>query len=397
MTTTATGTTETPTTLTDTTALLRDTSGSVLIRGGATKLDWAGRVEPPELVLQTTGLSGVLTHNPADLTASVRAGTTLAQLQQELAGARQWLALDPATEAVGATVGGLLAAGDSGPSRLRYGGLRDLVIGVTLVLADGTVARAGGHVIKNVAGYDLSKLVYGSLGSLAVVAEVVLRLHPRLAASVTVAGPATATQAGAAGLALMAGPLEPTAVEWTGEPGSIGQLLVRTDGTADFVATASQRVVELLDTLGVVVDPLSVEAARQSWSEHAAAVRGGPEETLLRLSARPGDVTRLLERAHRLADEGGAGMRAVSSAALGLCTLALDGGSPEGHAEIVAGLRSHAASLGASVLLRSRSEAVEDQLDAMGPEPSTAALLRRIKARFDPDGRLAPGRFRPWY
>ena len=390
-------TTEVPTTLTAIAAVLGDTSGSVLIRGGASKLDWAGRTDPPDLLLDTTGLNGVLTHNPADLTASVRAGTTLAQLQQELAGAGQWLALDPATEAVGATVGGLLAAGDSGPSRLRYGGLRDLVIGVTLVLADGTVARSGGHVIKNVAGYDLAKLVYGSLGSLAVVAEVVLRLHPRLAASVTVAGPATAAQAGDAGLALMASPLEPTAVEWTGRPGSIGQLLVRTDGTADFVAAASQRVVELLDTVGVDADPLSAEDARQRWSEHAEAVRGGPEETLLRLSGRPADVTGLLERARRLAEPGGSGVRAVSSAALGLCTLALDGGTPEGHAEIVTGLRSYAVSTGASVLVRSRSDAVEDQLDVMGPEPSTAALLRRIKARFDPDGRLAPGRFRPWY
>ncbi len=388
---------EVPASLAETATVLRDSSGSVLVRGGATKLDWAGRVDQPDLVLDTAGLRGVLTHNAADLTASVRAGTPLAELQEALAGDQQWLALDPATEPVGATVGGLLAAGDSGPSRLRYGGLRDLVIGVTLVLADGTVARSGGHVIKNVAGYDLAKLVYGSLGSLAVIAEVVIRLHPRLTGSVTVAGVADATQAGAAGLALMASPLEPTAVEWIGDPGSPGQLLVRTDGTPDFVAAGGQRVVELLATVGVDAEPLSPDAARQEWSTHAEAVRGGPKETLLRLSARPGDVTGLLEAARRHAEHAGSRLRVVSSVALGLCTLALTGGDPQGQAELVTALRAQAASGRASVLVRSRPDTVEAQLDALGPPPSTTAVLRRIKSQFDPGGRLAPGRFRPWY
>ncbi|MCY7343594.1 MAG: FAD-binding oxidoreductase, partial [Pseudonocardia sp.] len=195
-----------PATVAETAAVLGDSAGTVLVRGGGTKLDWAGRVPDPDLVLDTTGLTGVLTHNPGDMTASVRAGSTLTALQEHLAASGQWLALDPPD--AGATLGGLLAAGDSGPSRLRYGGLRDHVIGVTLVLADGTVARSGGHVIKNVAGYDLAKLMYGSLGSLAVVAEVVLRLHPRPAASLTITGPADAAHATAAVLALAASPLE---------------------------------------------------------------------------------------------------------------------------------------------------------------------------------------------
>lgn len=396
MSTTAASTTEAPTTLADTADLLRDTSGSVLVRGGATKLDWAGRVETPDLLLDTTRLSGVLTHNPADLTASVRAGTTLTQFQQELAGAGQWLALDPATEAVGATVGGLLAAGDSGPSRLRYGGLRDLVIGVTLVLADGTVARSGGHVIKNVAGYDLAKLVYGSLGSLAVVAEVVVRLHPRLAASVTVAGPASSNQAAAAALALMASPLEPTAVEWvSGE--SNGRLLVRTDGTADFVAAAGQRVSDLLIAGGVAAASLSEEDAAAAWHEQAEAVRGAEEETLVRVSARPSDIAEVFEFSARRAEDAGLEVRLVASGALGLGTVALRGGEPAQHGCVLTDVRGAVRDRGGSVLLRHRADAVEEHVDALGPEPSTVTLLRRIKAQFDPDGRLAPGRFRPWY
>lgn len=391
---------ERPGTLTETAELLRDTAGPVLVRGGGTKLDWAGRVDPPELVLDTTGLRGVLTHNPADLTASVRAGTSLAELQDSFAGAGQWLALDPASGTVGATVGGLLATGDSGPSRLRYGGLRDLVIGVTLVLADGTLARSGGHVIKNVAGYDLAKLVYGSLGSLAVVAEVVVRLHPRLPASVTTVGPADAATATAAALALMASPLEPTAVEWVSDAGStgeVGQLYVRTDGTPGSVAEADQRVRDLLAGLGVEGQPLPGDLAAQLSDEHARAVLGGEQETVLRVSGRPSEVGDLVADAARTAQRAGLALQVVSSVALGLTTLRLGGEDPGAHVEATTGLRDRASAAGASVLLRRRHPGVEGRLDDLGPAPSTVDLLRAVKAQFDPGGRLAPGRFRPWY
>ena len=174
----ASSTVQRPTSVDEAAKVLRDSRGSVLFRGAGTKMSWAGRPEDPDLVLETGGLDRLLDHNPADMTASAQAGMPLRALQDRLAEAGQWLALDPPTEPDGATLGGLLATGESGPRRLRYGALRDLVIGVTLVLPDGTVARAGGHVIKNVAGYDLSKLMYGSLGTLGLIAEVVLRLHP---------------------------------------------------------------------------------------------------------------------------------------------------------------------------------------------------------------------------
>ena len=138
-------------------------------------------------MLDTTGLSGVIQHNPGDMTVAVHAGTPLRELAAELAPHGQQVSFDAARVAAGATVGGLVATADSGPSALATGSLRDLVIGVTLVLADGTVARSGGHVIKNVAGYDLAKLLHGSFGTLGVLAEVVLRLHPVPKASATVA------------------------------------------------------------------------------------------------------------------------------------------------------------------------------------------------------------------
>jgi glycolate oxidase FAD binding subunit len=391
---------EHPRTVAEAAALLQGTQGSVLLRGGGTKLDWAGRVAAPELVLDTTELRGVLTHNPGDMTASVRAGTTLTELQDHVARSGQWLALDPPTAGAGATVGGLLAAGDSGPSRLRYGGLRDLVIGVTLVLADGQVARSGGHVIKNVAGYDLAKLVHGSLGSLALVAEVVVRLHPRPPTSRTTAGPATPAQATAAALALMAGPLEPAALEWVstdGSGGGSGQLLVRTDGTPSYVEAAAERVDALLATHGIIAHPLSDADASAAWQAQAAAVVGGAGEVVLRISGLPSDFGELAERSRRLAHASGLDLALVSSVALGLHTVRLRHGTPQDLARAVLALRETARAQGASVLLRSRPAELDDLVDPLGPPPSGAALLRRVKEQFDPAGRLAPGRFQPWY
>lgn len=391
---------EHPKTVTEAAELLRGTHGTVLVQGGATKLDWAGKVVDPELVVDTTALSGVLTYNPQDMTASVRAGTTLSKLQDLLARSGQWLALDPPTADVGATVGGLLAAGDSGPSRLRYGGLRDLVIGVTLVLADGQVARSGGHVIKNVAGYDLAKLVHGSLGSLALVAEVVVRLHPRPQASRTTAGAATVAEATSAALALMASPLEPAAVEWVSDEdsgGALGKLLVRTDGTPSCVEAATEQVDVLLAAQGITTSPLAEADATSAWRVRADAVLGGAGETVLRISGLPSDFGRLAEHARRLADRFGLDSAVASSVALGIHTVRLRHGAADGHAAMVRALRETAHAQGASVLLRSRSVELDDLLDPLGPPPSSVSLLRRVKEQFDPAGRLAPGRFQPWY
>ena len=154
----------------------------------------------PDLEICTGGLDRVLEHNAGDFTAVLQAGVPLAAAQEAFAAAGQMLALDPplspwgaagddaALEAAdaGATIGGIVATNDSGPLRHRYGGVRDLVVGVTVVLSDGTVAKAGGKVIKNVAGYDLGKLFAGAFGTLGLIAEVTVRLHPRPAHTATV-------------------------------------------------------------------------------------------------------------------------------------------------------------------------------------------------------------------
>ena len=184
-------------------------------------------------MLDTTGLSGVIAHNPGDMTVSVHAGTPLRALAEELAPHGQHVAFDAARVADGATVGGLFATADSGPSALVYGSLRDLVIGVTMVLADGTVARSGGHVIKNVAGYDLAKLLHGSLRHAGVLVEVVLRLHPVPKATATVAVDCPLTEAAELAATVLGWPARAGGPGVDPDPAGDGTLLVRLEGTRD--------------------------------------------------------------------------------------------------------------------------------------------------------------------
>jgi FAD/FMN-containing dehydrogenase len=174
--------------------------------------------EGGEVVLSTRALNRVLEHEPGDLTAIVEAGMRLSELQAHLAGHGQMLALDPPGDP---TIGACLAGDLSGPRRHRFGAMRDLVLGVTLVLADGTIASSGGKVVKNVAGYDLGKLCSGSRGRLALIARVALRLHPRPAAEATVV--AETDDPRALWRELLRGRLEPSAVDFL-PPGRIALL-----------------------------------------------------------------------------------------------------------------------------------------------------------------------------
>ncbi|MET0188564.1 MAG: FAD-binding protein, partial [Pseudonocardia sediminis] len=244
-----------------------DTPGRLAIAGAGTAADWAGRLDDVDATLDTTGLTGVIAHNPGDMTVSVHAGTPLRDLAGEIGAHRQRLALDAARIPRGATVGGLLATADAGPSALVYGSMRDLVIGTTTVLADGTMVRSGGHVIKNVAGYDMAKLLHGSYGTLGVLVEVVLRLHPVPKATATVAVDGPLTSAAEHTARLVQSPLEPIACEWiSGDP---GRLLVRLEGGESTLHLRVDRLKELLGDGAHEVDDAV-------WDEHAALVAGVP-------------------------------------------------------------------------------------------------------------------------
>ncbi|MFP5022885.1 FAD-binding oxidoreductase [Pseudonocardia phyllosphaerae] len=354
-----------------------DTPGRLAITGAGTAAGWAGRLgsgdRPVDATLDLSGLSGVITHNPGDMTVSVLAGTPVRDLQAELAEHGQRLALDAARIRRGATVGGLVATADAGPSALVYGGMRDLVIGTTTVLADGTMVRSGGHVIKNVAGYDVAKLLHGSYGTFGVLVEVVLRLHPVPAAVATVAvdGPIEA----AAGLVdeIVRSPLEPIACEWISD--GPGRLLVRLEGGT---RTLPDRVGRLRELLG----DAAREAGEDVWETHAALTAGpGPEsgDAVVRIGCAPARLAPLPAQLP---------VRAVTAGlATGVATVTVPAAAvPEVHATV-------AAANGTSVL---RDRPADADVPAWGPEPSAMPVFRALKDRLDPDARFAPGRFDPW-
>ncbi|TWF79357.1 glycolate oxidase FAD binding subunit [Pseudonocardia hierapolitana] len=402
-----------------------DTAGTIGIAGAGTAADWAGPLAPVDAVLDTTGLTGVITHNPGDMTVSVRSGTPLRQLQDELAPHGQHVSFDAARIADGATVGGLVATADAGPAALVFGSLRDLVIGVTIVLADGTVARSGGHVIKNVAGYDLTKLLHGSHGTLGVLAEVVLRLHPVPERAATLAIHCSLEEAAEHAATVLGGPYEPAAMEWTSD----GVLLIRLEGTADALDARVQRLRtalgtgELLDlqahsdqgadrdrteqglpeNLGTGPEPGDVPPAERAappsderpvrrigtdesavrrdepWERYASLVRGAPEFATLRIGVRPSLLPAVLADLPTESVTAGLGT--------GVATVALPPA-----AVAAAHARVHAA--GGTSVLRSRPAGAE--VPAWGPPPSAIAVLRAVKAELDPQGRFGPGRFDPW-
>jgi glycolate oxidase FAD binding subunit len=332
-------------------------------RGGGTKLGWSPRGDAWDL--DTRGLNRILEHNEGDFTAILEAGVPLVEAQAAFGAAGQMLALDPPL-GTGATIGGVMATNDSGPLRHRYGGMRDLVVGVTVVLSDGAIAKSGGKVIKNVAGYDLAKLFAGSFGTLGLIARVALRLHPSPVhtATVTAASDDPAALAGAAAR-LAALPLEADSLDVSWRDGS-GRLDLRFGG-----ATARERAQAAREHVGL--DTGLDEDDAERWAELRDRQRG---DIVVKVSGRPTDLPTLIGALP-------AGGSLVSRAALGLSWVSLPG------PEAVAPLREAMFPRACTVL--DGADRVDDPWPSV--DPGALAVMRRVKERFDPAGAFRPGTF----
>jgi glycolate oxidase FAD binding subunit len=344
----------------------------VRFRGGGTKLGWAANRGEPGIDLSTAGLDRILEHNAGDLTAVLEAGVPLARAQAAFAEAGQMLALDPPDD--GATIGGIVAAGDSGPRRARYGGVRDLVVGVRVALSDGTVASAGGKVIKNVAGYDLAKLFAGSLGTLGAILEVSVRLHPLPPATATAAGGSHDPDVVArAARELSHAPLEQLGldVRWGGGDGAV---LARFGGAAS--REQAEAAAAIIGRAGM--EPEVVDDDESIWRVQREGQRSA-DWAVVRISATQTDMEDLF------AAVDGLGARLVGRAALGLSWVQLPDRSPEEADAAIETLRRRytAVVLDAPAGLKA---------DHWGPlDPQARELMRRVRERFDPAGVCNPG------
>ena len=353
---------------------------TVRISGAGTK-SYIGDPVPTDIELSTSRLVGVIDHVPADLTVTVAAGTPLADLRAALGRAGQFIALDP-PHAREATVGGVIAANSNGFWRARHGGVRDLLIGTQIALADGTVVRAGGRVVKNVAGYDLDKLLVGSFGTLGVILEATFKVLPvPPAAQGIVARFGRATDAFIAANALVRGPARIDACVVARSEGPDWQLAIESRGSEPAVRRAMD-------------DGRREVAARRGEARDLA----DELDRFRELPARAVDGA-LVRVALPLA-----AMSAFADTAIGLETFsAFAGDVASGVARVhVAGddedvLRDAEALLLAAGMVGGagrveRADHLRARLATWPSRPSGDFLMRRIKDAFDPAGILEPGR-----
>ena len=393
---------------------------TVVARGSGSRLDWGAPPRSCDLVIDTLRLDQVVEHAAGDLVARVQAGAGLRRLGEMLASAGQQLALDLTPGANGhdpagsATVGGTLATGMAGPRRLRYGTPRDLVIGITVVRADGTVASSGGKVVKNVAGYDLGKLFAGSYGTLGLIAETVFRLHPLpAAAAYTTVDGVGERAAHLRKLLGGAAVTSPDAPGWWGRieprpgPGGAGAADGGT-GAADGTGAAG----------GGSEAGGSPEAGESPEAGGGPDVGGSPEAgdgpdaggTLIRIAFWAAALPAVLGVIDRAAEVAGLDPLVAGSAAAGVIYVGIGAGpGPAAVAAFIAALREAIARgeadarpasapvpdsppVLASAVVVHAPPPVREQVDMWGPVPGLP-LMRAVKDQFDPGHRMAPGRF----
>ncbi|MCZ2815803.1 FAD-binding oxidoreductase [Modestobacter sp. VKM Ac-2984] len=372
----------------ETAAVLRAAAAAgltVVPRGRGTKLSWGRPPESADVVLDLSRMNRVLDHAAGDLIVDTQAGALLSDVQQTAGSAGQRLALDEPV--AGGTVGGMLATNASGPGRVAVGTARDLLIGVTVVRADGVVAKAGGRVVKNVAGYDLGKLVIGSFGTLVVVTQAVFRLHPVPAARRFVTVPfGTPEDASRLVQSVVHAQVVPAAVEveWRVDgAGTVGVLLEGTPAGVEARTTTTRRL------LGAGAD--AAEAAPPGWG--VLPWTDEPGSTGLKLTCALSGLAPVLTAARRAAEDAGVALTVRGSGGAGVLYASLGAdASVEAVADVVARTRAVCTEHGGALVVVDGPPAVKSAVDVWGPVPAID-LMRRVKEQFDPERRLAPGRF----
>ncbi|MCC5618039.1 FAD-binding oxidoreductase [Nostoc sp. CHAB 5836] len=357
----------------------------ILPCGSGSKLNWGGLAKGIDVVVCTERINQLIEHAVGDLTVTVEAGMKFSQLQALLAKSRQFLALDP-TAPESATIGGIVATADTGSLRQRYGSVRDQLLGITFVRADGQMAKAGGRVVKNVAGYDLMKLFTGSYGTLGVISQVTFRVYPLPEASGTVVltGSVKAVSQGAdilRGSALtpvQADLLSTKLVSSLGLGEGLG-LIARFQSISESVKEQSNRVLEVGQKLGLDGAIFADGDEANLWQRLQERIYNTATESVItcKIGVLPTAAVEILTEVEL-------GLIHISSG-LGLLQL-------ESKNQILKVRDRTQANKGFLTIL-SAPMAVKEQVDVWGYTGNALPLMRRIKEQFDSKNILSPGRF----
>jgi glycolate oxidase FAD binding subunit len=364
-----------PTNTEETAAVLRLANFAkvpVYTTGGGSKRGWSDCASFG-ILLRTTRMNALLDHTWQDMTCTIQTGCTWAAMQILLAKHGQFVALDPLWPDT-STIGGVIAVNDSGALRFKYGSLRDLVIGMTLVLADGTIAHTGGKVVKNVAGYDLHKLMIGAFGTLGLITEITFRLHslPVAKESFTVVCQ-TVEPLGSLLLQLLDSHLSLHAIQLRTAGGSFHLDLE--------LATFPQALaVQRMQFAAILKEHrLAFEAATNTIWSHRLQLFNVPDTFTVKATMMPTEIARFTAI---VSDMGGSSV----TQATGIMTAALPAST-----EQIPALRQQIIDAGGSLTILTQPATVS--LDRWGPAPDALLLMQRLKQHFDPNRTLNPGCF----
>jgi glycolate oxidase FAD binding subunit len=357
----------------------------VLVRGSGTKLGWGPAPRQIDILISTTRLNAVVAHRHGDLTATIQAGATLGDVNRTLAKHRQWIPLDPPS-GERATIGGLVATNDSGPRRHRYGAPRDLIIGVEFARPDGRLAKGGGIVVKNVAGYDLPRLLTGSFGSLGVIVTATFKLYPLTAASRTlVVEPSSFADLGKLALAFSASALTPTALEFATHP---LRFVLRFESIETSVAQQSETAAKLMSEHGYEARTLAGADEETFWRDHGPLAED-ERGALLKVSVLPTELAETLGTIERLAGRRGYAAAGRAGAGVFLLRVADD---VQLQKRVIDGLRDVLPlGRGSAVIVKSSPD-LKAHVNVWGPIGDSLAVMKAVKNQFDPAGILSPGR-----
>lgn len=357
----------------------------VLPWGAGSKIHWGGIGKAVDLLISTQRINQVVEHASGDLTITVEAGITLAQVNQFLAPHNQFLAFDPAYPNQ-ATIGGIIATADTGSWRHRYGGVRDRLIGVSFIRSDGELAKAGGRVVKNVAGYDLMKLFTGSYGSLGIISQATFRLYPIPQSSATVVLSGNPEAIAQATQTLLSSSLTPTALDLRPQNDQI-LLIARFQSIPLSVQEQVQRVLDIGQTLELSAQIYEQQDETQHWQTWQHQIwEPHPQKAICKLGIRPTEAVNLLLKIQQLAQ---VQSECVIHARTGLGLL----GCHQIRSTQLLELRSYLTSHGGFLTLLEAPRSLKQSLDVWGYTGNARKIMQNIKHQFDPDGLLSCDRF----